>query len=257
MNPRDPAPVGSYDVLVAVPAHDEVDRIGTCLRSVVSALHAAQVAALVGRARIAVGAHRCRDDTAAVAARAIRETGWPDAIVVELDDDLPVGLVRTRLARHAVLAEPALEPDRLWLLSTDADSVVPLDWVSGLLRAAWEGEADVVAGLVDLVGWRGGRAARRAYRQILAEKLLPDGGHEHVYAANLAIRWTTFQAIDGFPGLPHGEEAGLLRAATDAGARLATPRAPRVRTSGRVPGRAPQGLADLLGRLHDEAAAPH
>ena len=277
------------DVLVAIPAHDEADRIEACLRSVAAALRAGQAVGLVQRGRIAVGAHRCRDETAAIATGTLRDLGWSDHVVLDMAGAAPVGLVRTRLACRARQVEPALPASRLWLFSTDADSVVPADWVSGMLRAAAEdaagdevrdaagdevrdavvdevrdaagdevrdaagesaeGEADVVAGLVDLAGWRGGRAARRAYRQIIASKLLPGGGHDHAYAANLAVRWTTFEAIGGFPGVAHGEEAALLVAARDAGARVATPRTPRVRTSGRMPGRAPEGLGDLLGRL--------
>lgn len=244
-----PVAVPAHDVLVAVPAQDEADRIEACLRSVAASLRAAQAGGLVHRARIAVGAHRCRDGTAAIATDALDDLGWSDRVVIEIAEAAPVGLVRSRLACAARQVEPALPPGRLWLFSTDADSIVPVDWVSGMLQTAAEDEADVVAGLVDLVGWRGGRAARRAYREIISSKLLPDGGHDHVYAANLAVRWATFETIGGFPGVPHGEEAGLLAAARRAGARVATPRTPRVRTSGRMPGRAPEGLGELLGRL--------
>lgn len=240
------------EILVAIPARNEAVRIGRCLRGVMSALAVARGSGRVSRSRIAVAAHRCTDATVEIARRELGRRA-EDGLVLRLDEDQPVGGVRTRLAMAAAASDPALDPARLWLFSTDADSVVPSDWVLGMLDAAARADADLVAGLVDLVGWRGGRAARRAYRQIIAAKLEPDGGHRHVYAANLAIRWTAFEALGGFPAVANGEEAALLAAARNLGLPVATPSRPRVRTSGRTDGRASDGLAALLARLAQDA----
>lgn len=240
---------GAVDVLVAIPARDEADRLAGCLESVRDAARAARAGGWIDRVRVAVVAHRCTDSTAAVAVSTINR--WPDVepFVLELDEELMVGAVRTTLARRAVSADPALAPDRLWLFSTDADSAVPTDWISGHLNTADRAGADLVAGLVDLVDWRASRSALRSYRRMIADGLLPDGGHTHAYAANLAVRWIRFEQLGGFPALRHGEEAGLIKAARAAGLTVATPRQPTVRTSGRIPGRAQHGLSALLQQL--------
>ena len=66
MSPHVTTPV---DVLVAIPARDEADRIEACLRSVLTAIRLARLQGVVGRSTVAVAAHYCRDDTAARARR--------------------------------------------------------------------------------------------------------------------------------------------------------------------------------------------
>jgi hypothetical protein len=143
---------------------------------------------------------------------------------------------------------PALSSERTWIFSTDADTVVPPDWIHATLAQQADGPADLILGLADLDGWDAEEPARRAYRQIIDAGVTKDG-HHHVYGANLAIRLSVFRQVGGFPGLPHGEEHGLARAVRAAELTVLTTFAPRVRTSGRMPGRAPGGLGALLDRL--------
>ena len=127
--------------LVAIPAHDEADRIEACLRSVAAALRAGQ----------AVGPGPAGQDRGRRAPLSGRDCGHRHGHAARPGlvgsrraghgGRRPVGLVRTRLACRARQVEPALPASRLWLFSTDADSVVPADWVSGMLRAAAEDAA--------------------------------------------------------------------------------------------------------------------
>lgn len=237
----------AVDVLVAVPAHDEADRIGACLSSVADALRHGRATGAVRTARVAVGLHRCTDATETVARAALAGTAGVEAVLRHEPRDLRVGAVRTALVRHGAVRPTRFGPDA-WVFSTDADTVVPPDWVSATLALRRHGRVDLVLGLTDLLGWDVDEATRSAYEAIVSAGLTA-GGHGHAYAANLAIRLAAFEAVGGFPALPHGEEHGLAAAVRDAGLAVVSSLAPRVQTSARMPGRAADGLGALLSRL--------
>ena len=148
-------------------------------------------------------------------------------------------------------AEPPLDPARTWVLSTDADSRVPADWVSALLAVAARTDADLVAGFVALDGWVADAAARQAYDHLLHAGLTAEG-HDHVWAANLAVAYPAYAAAGGFPSVAHGEERVLAGRVARAGGRVVGALDPVVTTSARMPGRAAHGLGDLLRRLVDD-----
>lgn len=237
------------DLVVALPAHNERALIGACLQSVSAAVAQARRAGVVRHATIAVALHRCSDDTGAQAEAALADAGV-DSMLLTVPERLPVGAVRTRLVEAAT----AGLDDRTWVFSTDADTVVPVDWITATLHHLTEQNgtrqpgADLVLGLVDLQDWRADAAAHQAYAQIVSAGLT-EAGHAHVYAANLAIRLGAFRCVGGFPGLEHGEEHGLTAACRAAGLTVASLRHPRVRTSARMPGRADHGLGTLLSEL--------
>jgi len=239
--------VRAVDIVVAIPAHDEAATIGTCLESVLSAIDTARSAGVVARARVAVSAHRCADATYQRAQARLTDRDGIEPLVQRETTTMPVGTVRTRLIRSAVAAAPRLSAE-CWVLSTDADTTVPADWVTGLLAAARETGADLVLGLADLAHWEAGEVAQTAYRQIV-DTGIRAGRHDHVYAANLAVSWSAFRSVGGFPALPHGEEHGLAAAVRRAGLITVSPLQPRVETSARMPGRAAGGLGGLLADL--------
>ncbi|WP_141631368.1 glycosyltransferase [Mobilicoccus pelagius] len=244
---------GPVDVVVAIPAHDEEAYIASCLASVTRALAHAHRVGTVRAARILVSAHRCGDDTAARAHVAL--TGLPswcagEVVVDEMPP--PVGAVR-----HRLLARADDLPGTTWMFSTDADSRVPLDWVTEMLAAAHPTggpRAAAVAGLVDVEHWHADPAAREAYTRLVEAGLTPTG-HGHVYAANLVVRLADYRAVGGFPAPEHGEEHGLVAALRASGRHVATPRHPSVATSGRTPGRAAHGLGELLARIAEGATS--
>ncbi|SEP97720.1 glycosyltransferase [Microlunatus flavus] len=243
-----PVPVvDAPDVLVAVPARDEEDAIEACLAAVVAALEVARTTGRVARVRVAVAAHRCRDATAERARTLLRASGL-EHVVVDDERSSTVGEVRSALVRAALRTAPGLEVDRTWLLSTDADTVVGPDWVTGLLDVAARTGADLVAGFVALDGWRPDRHAAAAYDEILQAGLTAEG-HRHVWAANLAVSAAAFEAAGGFPSVVHGEERVLAEHVAAAGGLVVGSLSPVVMTSARMPGRAAHGLGDLLRRL--------
>ena len=237
------------EVLVAIPAHDEAATIGSCLTSVVASLRAAQWLGSVGRARVAVAVHRCRDDTEALVREAGKVAAGPgpgvELLIMVEEQPMRVGRLRTRLVEAAYGGQPAADA---WVLSTDADTLVPLHWVDELLAIARREDAALVLGLADLSGWDVAAEVAERYREIV-DAGLTSTGHRHAYAANLAIRLDAFRRVGGFPALAHGEEHGLARAVRAAGLRISTPLQPRVLTSARMPGRAAHGLGALLDDL--------
>lgn len=241
----------AIDVIVAVPAHDETDRIANCLESVVVAATAAIADGTLGRVLVAVAAHRCSDDTAERARSALQKLSvtWPSGIsgVVRPDENsATVGDVRARLIRHAACRAQITPGD--WIFNTDADSVVPADWITATLRQAEANGASAVAGLVSVTGWAASARARQQYRKILRMGMT-DHGHRHVYGANLAVRWDAYQRAGGFATVTHGEDTQLIQQLRKRGEQIITTFTPVVNTSGRVPGRAEHGLGELLGRL--------
>ena len=235
------------DVVVAVPAHNERALVGACLESVGAAVRRARRAGAVRHATIAVALHRCTDDTEEQATAALVDSGV-DSVLLAVPEKLTVGAVRTRLVEAAT----ADLDDQTWVFCTDADTVVPVDWITTTMRHGSTRQADLVLGLVDLLDWRVDAAAHRAYEEILAAGLT-ETGHAHVYAANLAIRLGAFRRVGGFPELEHGEEHGLAAACRAAGLSVVSTLHPRVRTSARMPGRADHGLGSLLSELARQA----
>lgn len=227
---------------VVVPARDEEDLIAACLDSVLVAL-----AAVAVEAAVCVVLDRCTDRTGARAAAVFR--GGPVALgVVSHDGSGGIGSARNRGAGWLTTRLAAHPPSAVWLLSTDADTVVDPGWVRDHLRHAADG-ADAVAGLADLDDERHlSPAARLAYSRILGDGTRGDG-HAHVYGANLGVRADVFHAVGGFPSVPHGEDHGLVARLRAAGHDVVTALDGRVRTSGRLRGRADDGLAGLLAGL--------
>ncbi|GAA1928072.1 glycosyltransferase [Nocardioides marmoribigeumensis] len=237
-------------VVVAVPARDEERDLPVCLAHVLCSLTHARALGEVGRTVVAVAAHRCRDRTRAVAAEMLAGHEQVEGVVVEDTTSPSVGAARHRLVRSALRDRSGAAED-WWVLSTDADSVVPLTWVGSTLAAARATGSVAVAGLVEVREWEAEPHVRAAYDQLVSAGV-GETGHSHVYGANLAVRLDAYDAVGGFRDLPHGEDQDLVDRVRAAGLGVATPLGPRVTTSGRVPGRADLGLAALLGRLADE-----
>ena len=205
----------AVDLVVALPAHNESALITDCLRSVGRAVEAAQPAGVVGGSqgrgrRASLHRRHRRPGERGTGRRALRI----EPVVIVENEPVAVGTVRTRLITAAAAQSPALDPDA-WVFSTDADTIVPIDWITATLRRAESSHADLVLGLADLRDWPVDNATLAAYEQIIANGLTATG-HRHAYAANLAIRLAAFRAVGGFPavtarggaracrGLPYG-----------------------------------------------------
>jgi len=226
----------TWRVGIVIPARDEEERIGDCLAAVTAAVARSGCPAIT-----CVVADRCTDATA-VRARA----AGADVVLV---NHLPrhVGDVRNIGFRH-LCGRLGAVAERTWLLSTDADTLVPPTWVLDHLRYAATG-ADAVAGAVDLDDPHELPPDALARYTALVTRRVAGRTHGHAYAANLGVRASAFQHVGGFPAVAYGEEHALLIRLRRAGLHVVSPTDVRARTSARRVGRANGGLADLLGSL--------
>lgn len=236
------------DLLVTVPAHDEEDLVAACLESVAAAAGRAMASGHVLSPLIALAAHRCSDETADRAREVMADCPVPFRLMPD-STSTTVGEVRARLVERASVRH--LLADTGWLFTTDADSVVPIDWITATLDRLRSSGAVAAAGMVEVTGWTASPAARRRYLRIV-DGGLGEHGHSHVYGANLAVRRDAYRAVGGFRPVTHGEDQDLVDRLRSNGFPVISTLTPMVRTSGRMPGRAAHGLGRLLADLADD-----
>jgi len=219
---------------VIIPAADEEEHIGDCLsaiRAAAGCLHRRTGIPV----RVILVLDRCLDQTAAIA----RRSAGVELITVSARN---VGTARRAGARRALTGPGRVS--ELWLASTDADSQVPVRWLTGMLAEARAGVHLVLGTVVPGPGLGPARRRDWAGRYELRD------GHPHVHGANLGIRGDAYLALGGWPALPTGEDAELARRARAAGhVRIARIAAIPVVTSTRWSGRAPQGFSGYLRDL--------
>jgi cellulose synthase/poly-beta-1,6-N-acetylglucosamine synthase-like glycosyltransferase len=222
-------------VAVVVPAADEQTLIGGCLDALHDAVeHLRTTLPAAPSTELVVVLDNCRDRTAEIVA------GYP-AVRVVVSSARCVGAARALGTAHALAGRtPSGE---VWTVHTDADSTVPHNWLTHMVRAADSG-ADLVLGTV-----RPDRElplrTRRAWHALHSG----DDGHRHVHGANLGIRAATLHRCGGWLPLHTGEDVDLVTRAVASGARVLRSGAIAVRTSARVEGRAPMGFSSYLRTL--------
>ncbi len=264
----------SVDIVVVVPARNESARIASCLDSVRISLQSAVAAGAVRNAAVAVVGHHCSDDTLGRAQRAL--SGVPHVLVADSTSPT-VGDVRAHGVQAALdlLPSPASRAScpegshhagaasrDVWILNTDADSIVPSTWVIDVLASA-RGDHQAVIGLAQLprrpvpghLDGQHNSGSLIAYRRIIRNGL-HGGSHDHVYGANLAVRADAYSAVGGFGSIPLGEDRALLDALVSHGRPVVRPRTVVVTTSDRRTGRAVGGLATLLDSLDRAHSRP-
>ncbi len=228
-----------HRVGVVVPAHDEERRIGDCLAALATASNRVDVPV-----RIVVVLDDCTDRTAAVCAGSGVDTVHIAA--------RSVGRARHVGALALLAGEP--DPATVWLANTDADTIIPPDWLVDQVGLA-DGGADAVAGTVALPRRGSGDAVAAAFAAHYGRRLGPDGSHGHVHGANLGVRASAYLRVGGFPPLRAHEDRWLLQR-LDADEAVTVVRSAKivVQTSARLAGRCPDGFAATLLRLRSAPA---
>jgi glycosyltransferase involved in cell wall biosynthesis len=225
-------------IVVIIPARDEAGTLARCLESVQRAGQRAGVPTTV-----VIVLDSCTDGSAEIAA------SFADALVIE-EEFANVGRSRARGFAHA-LASFAGDPDRIWLATTDADSVVPPDWLAEHLRAAEEGAHVFVGAVVPILD------ELDDHRRVVWERTHPPGATVgHVHGANLGMLASAYTAVGGFAALETGEDVELVARLRRLGVPIAESEAHPVITSSRLSGRARDGYARYLAELARFSAQP-
>ena len=233
----------ALDAVVVIPAHDEEERIGDCLRAlahqtvgspafetvvVLDDCHD-RTAAVVDTVSRAVGLHVKTLEGAGAGAGAARRAGMDHACEILLAAGRPDGLIAC----------------------TDADSRPAADWLERQLAHVAAG-ARAIAGLIELdedeardlppgVRERRDRDAGTRLRRLRTTE--PEAGHHHFAGASLGVTADTYREVGGIEPLAALEDAGFA-------VRLAEHHVPilrasdvRVATSPRADGRVARGLS--------------
>jgi glycosyltransferase involved in cell wall biosynthesis len=230
---------------VIVPAHDEQDLLPSCLASVRRAAQALRGTPV----HLVVVADACRDRTVQVARRG-------GASVVSIDAK-SAGAARAAGARAVLRRTGQLDPENVWLATTDADTLVPAHWLRQQVRHASQGW-DAIVGTIQVADWSGYPPGTRSlFRERYEGVEGVEGGagqHGHVHGANLGFRASAYLRAGGFPELPTAEDHALVAALTAGGSRVLRTRALPVTTSARRVSRAPRGFSHYLARLEGAPA---
>jgi glycosyltransferase involved in cell wall biosynthesis len=239
---------------VVVPARDEAERIGACLRAL-----AEQCGVSHEAYEVVVVLDGCRDDTRA---RAL-EVGvrHPRLRLHLIELGISSGVGRARRVGMDLACERLFavgHPQGL-IASTDADSVVAANWLEAKRALAAVG-ASAIGGSIELdpveaselspqaLRRRGEEAAKRLRR--VRESGIPCSDqiaeHHQFSGASLALTAAVYRECGGLPVSAALEDEALERELSNRGIPIHRSRAVRVSTSARTEGRAPRGLAHDL-----------
>ena len=218
--------------VVVVPAHNERENLPRCLRALATSAMCLPVPVLV------VVVLDATDDGSD---RLVEEFG-PGMRFVAVDAG-NVGAARAAGFEYAQPLCDGVDPARTWYATTDADSVVPADWLLRMTAA----DADIVLGVVRVPSWRNypAEVARRYLRSYHSK----GPGHNHIHGANMGFRADAYWDVGGFRALPTGEDVELVDRFEAAGLRIHRDAELSVATSDRHDGRAPGGFAHHLREL--------
>jgi glycosyltransferase involved in cell wall biosynthesis len=233
----------TWHICVLIPAHDEEELLPRCLHSV---LRARSKLAPEITCDIVVAVDASTDRTVHIAEEMLAGHG-----AVAVTQAGMVGGARAAAAQHA-LNRYAGTLSMCWLAHTDADCIVPEDWLVKQLLFAEQG-VEAVAGIVSVDTFREHKpGVEERFRNSYVIEL--DGGHSHVHGANLGIRADVYHRSGGWANLTTAEDHDLWNRLELAGCLRLSTAIIQVTTSGRRIGRAPHGFAEAL-TTHDEALA--
>jgi glycosyltransferase involved in cell wall biosynthesis len=225
-------------LVVVIPAHNEEDTLGACLDSV-------RVAAAAARTPtdIVLVLDDCSDSSLLIAER------HPEVTTVAITA-ASVGAARAAGAAAALAGLQTVATEAAWIATTDADCVVPPEWLV-LHEDLADGGADVVLGAVVPVLDDLDEARASAWR----ERHWPGATLGHVHGANLGVRASAYRRAGGFLPTETDEDVEFVGVLRSLGVSIVATEDNPVVTSARLRGRVPRGYADYLTALGREDGA--
>ncbi|MDT0196916.1 glycosyltransferase [Arthrobacter sp. AB6] len=239
-------------VAVVIPVHNEEEHLDGALSGVEAAVSRLRLAQPRIGVRVLVVLDSCTDGSAAIASAFTARNSCFSVLPVAFRS---VGRSRRAGSWQVLGALSDGRPEAaagLWLANTDADSVVPDNWLVGHLELAAAG-ADAVLGSVEVDP--AGVAPDLLSRWESMHPFSED--HPHVFGANFGIRGSAYLQAGGFPRHLAHEDRVLAARLREKGFDVRATDTVRVLTSGRTQARAPQGFGAYLRTLGmDIALAP-
>lgn len=258
-----PSPAPNPAAIVAVPVRNEAERIAACLRAI-----DAQADIRPDSLGVVLFLNNCTDGTETIIGDLLPSLSVPVRVMTEDFAGAHAGWARRR----------AMDAAAAWLgegggviLSTDADSRVPPNWVARTLAAIAAG-ADAVAGRVELDVEEGkllpaslharGRL-EDIYDALITEaeaRIDPDPHdpwpcHRTTIGATLAVTRDAYIDVGGMPEIPLGEDGAFIGRLIAHGKRVRHAPDICVTISARLTGRAPGGVADTIRSRCEEPDA--
>ena len=224
-----------WHIGVVIPARNEESLLPRCLHSVLAAKAAVGASATVD---IVVISDSSDDRTAEIASRILQSSGK-----VAVTDAGAVGVAR-RAATMVALERYKGPLNKCWLANTDADCIVPDNWLAQQVELADKG-IEAIAGTVAVDTFEE-HAPWVRHRFEASYLIQPNGSHKHVHGANLGVRADAYLRAGGWSDLSTAEDHDLWRRLSLVGARKHSTSTVQVHTSGRRIGRAPDGFAGAL-----------
>lgn len=246
-------PVAEHTV-VAIPARDEAERIEACLNALNRQVLRPDSVVLI--------LNNCTDATQAITRRMAPDLRFRLDVIIR---DLPPARANAGHARRLAMEVAGEQAGAHGiLLTTDADSVVPPDWVFRNVEALRRG-AEVVCGRAVVDPHEAALIPAHLQDDDVQECRLigllddlawvldpemhdPPPRHTEASGASLAVSVAAFRKVGGIPDVSSGEDRAFVRALWMIDARVRHDPAIRVTVSGRVVGRAKGGMADTIRR---------
>lgn len=247
-------------LVVCIPARNEEERIGECLH------------ALCGQTvtidAIVLFLNNCTDSTAEICRSFATGTRW---VVVE--EMLTGHLASAGEARRRALWHAAARFPHAAILTTDADTRPPMDWVEKNLRAVAAG-ADVVCGQAELFADDAARIKPELHLDDRRETFLltlldeidaalnpephdPWPRHTQESGASICLKPGVLGRIGGAPRVASGEDRALIDRCRMIDLKIRHDPTIIMPVSGRLEGRAAGGMAETIKRrmqIQDEFA---
>ncbi len=238
-------PARTQAVGVVLPVHNEEDLLGTALEAIARASE--QVSVRIPCATVIVLDH-CVDASGKISrqwATELRRRDGSHHAMVRRTTTAGVGNAR-RIGSLALLRRfEGTDPQRIWLATTDADSRVPMNWLTVQLAADEDG-ADVWSGRVSVEDWSHHHVQTKwRWNMSYESEVTP------IHGANLGFNGRAYLDSGGFSRLCSGEDRALHQAIVARGGRAIEDHDVRVVTSARTRARAPLGFSSVLASLDD------
>ncbi len=240
--------------VVAIPVRDEADRIAACLKALDRQDRRPNAVLLL--------LNNCTDATEKIAHQLAPSLRFELKLVRR---ELPPSRANAGNARSIAMALAAgLAGPAGVLLTTDADAVVPSDWVRRNLAGLRQG-ADLVCGRIMVDPVEAAMIPAHLHADDKLECSLisllddmawiidpdlndPPDRHTEASGASLAVSVAAFDRAGGIPPVASGEDRAFVDALRRIDARIRHDPEIKVIVSGRIEGRARDGMADAIRR---------